>query len=294
MSFEGVAEMQYRLLVADIDGTLVRVVPERQGPGDASRPIPLVPAETLAAIREIRKRGVRFLLATGRMWASARRFFEMVEADPPAILYNGAMVYDFATGEVLYRRHVPLATARSVLSLLRSFPEVQPHVYVDDRVYVGHINWLTEEYQRKDSIPVQEVGDLLEFLEADPVKILIIGERAHLEQLAGAIRRLPGDPVNFVFSEPTYLEVLPPGTSKGSALQYVAGALGIPREAIVAVGDDLNDLEMIRYAGLGVAMADAPEGLRAEADYVCATVEEGGLKEVIERFLLGGSRGLTG
>lgn len=277
--------MEYRVLVADIDGTLVRVVPERQEP--VSRSVPMVPAETLAAIREARRRGIRFLLATGRMWASARRFFEMVEADPPAILYNGAMVFDFASGEVLYRRQVPLATAQNVLRLLRNFPEVQPHVYVDDRVYVGRINRLTEEYQRKDSIPVWEVGDLLGFLEADPVKILIIGERGRLEQVAEAIRALPGDPVNFVFSEPTYLEVLPPGVSKGAALRYVAETLGIPREAIIAVGDDLNDLEMIRYAGLGVAMADAPEGLRAEADYVCPPVEEGGLREVIERFLLG-------
>lgn len=282
MNCEKGNRMRYKMLVADIDGTLVRVVPEGQGSRDA----PVVPVETLEALREIRRRGVRFLLATGRMWASARRFFEMAEADSPAILYNGAMVYDFARGTTLYRRQVPLATAQKVLRLLREFPELQPHVYVDDQVYVGRINRITEEYQRKDSIPVREVGDLLQFLEADPVKILIIGERARLEQLAQAIRALPGDPVNFVFSEPTYLEILPPGTSKGTALQFVAETLGIPKEAIVAVGDDLNDLEMIRYAGVGVAMADAPEGLRAEADYVCGTVEEGGLREVIERFLL--------
>src|SRR5438552_3098682 len=92
--------------------------------------------------------------------------------------------------------------------------------------------------------------------------------------------------INAVFSEDTFLEILPQGSSKGAALEFVAQHLGIPLSEIIAVGDNLNDLEMIRTAGLGVAMGNAPPELRAQAGYVTSTNDEGGLAEVIERFIL--------
>ena len=92
--------------------------------------------------------------------------------------------------------------------------------------------------------------------------------------------------INTVFSEETYLEILPEGSSKGTALAEMTRALGIPLEAVIAVGDNLNDLEMIRLAGLGVAMGNAPEELRAQAGYVTVTNDEEGLAEVIHRFIL--------
>jgi hydroxymethylpyrimidine pyrophosphatase-like HAD family hydrolase len=156
---------------------------------------------------------------------------------------------------------------------------------VDDRVYIGRMNALTEAYQRKDSLRAEAVGDLADWLRADPMKILVIGEPPALEAVVPEIGALPFD-VNYVFSERTYLEILPPGVSKGEALRIVAARLGVVREEIVAVGDNLNDLAMVEYAGLGVAMANAPEALRARADYVAPSNAEHGLSEVIERFIL--------
>ena len=84
-----------------------------------------------------------------------------------------------------------------------------------------------------------------------------------------------------------YLEILPSGVSKGAALRAMVEALGASIEETIAIGDNWNDLEMIEAAGLGVAMGQAPEGVRARADYVCGTAEEEGVREVIERFVLG-------
>jgi Cof subfamily protein (haloacid dehalogenase superfamily) len=266
----------YRLVVADIDGTLV------------TRDRQITPG-VLSVVREAQARGVRVCLATGRIWLSARHYFERLGADPPAILYNGGLVYDFRTDTVLRRIHLDYAHARAVLEILREVPEVQPHLYAGDRVYTGRVNELTDRYRRKDSVQVEEVGDLVAFLPRDPMKILIVGARADLERAVARIQTIPM-PINTVFSEETYLEILPVGSSKGVALEFVAARLGIPLAEVIAVGDNLNDLEMLRTAGLGVAMGNAPEALQTAADAVTRTNDEEGFRDVIERFVFDGEQ----
>lgn len=276
--------MLYRLLVADIDGTLVNAAREITPP-------------VLSAVRAAQAAGVRVCLATGRIWPSARAFVEGLGADPPIILYNGGMVYDFARDEVWFRAPLPRQHATDVLRIVRRHPAVQPHLYVDDGVYVPRMTAATLAYQRKDSLQARVVGDLADWLEADPdrvpMKILNIGERTALEAVAREIEALPCR-VNHVFSEIDYLEILPPGVSKGAALQAAAGRLGVGPEAVIAVGDNLNDLAMIEYAGLGVAMANAPEALRARADFVAPSNDDHGLQHVIERFVLAPLSGRSG
>ncbi len=264
--------MTYRLVVVDIDGTLVNARSE------ITRPV-------RDAVREAQARGVRVCLATGRIWTSARQYVEGLGADPPVILYNGGMVYDFARDDVWMRTPLPMRHAKDVLRILRGHPAAQPHLYVDDHVYIPAMNESTAIYQRKDGLRAEAVGDLVEWLTVDPMKILIIGDRPVLEAVVGEIDALPYR-INHVFSEVHYLEILPPGVNKGVALRMVAERLGITREVIIAVGDNLNDLAMIEYAGVGVAMGNAPEALRARADFVAPSNDEHGLQEVIERFVL--------
>jgi hypothetical protein len=262
------------MIAADIDGTLVT--------GDRQ-----ITPGVREAVRAVQARGVRVCLATGRMWLSAEPYFRRLGADPPAILYNGGLVFDFTTQTVLLQVYLDYDQARAVLERLRAIPGVQPHLYVDNRVYTGTANPLTDLYRRKDGLQVEEVGDLVAFLPRNPMKILIIGARPDLERAAVLIRRLPM-PINLVFSEETYMEIIPSGSSKGVALQFVAQHLGIPLGAVIAVGDNLNDLEMIQVAGLGVAMGNAPDELKAHADFVTATNDQEGLRHVIERFILAG------
>ncbi len=271
-SREEEATMRYRLLAVDIDGTLV----------NARREItPPVRAAVVAA----QERGVRVCLATGRIWPSARRFVEGLGADPPVILYNGGLVYDHLRDEVWFRAPLPMDHALAVLRILRRHPSVQPHLYADERVFVPRMTEATVAYQQKDGLEAEAVGDLADWLRAEPMKILNIGERADLLAVGREIDALPFS-VNYVYSETNYLEILPPGVNKGSALREVAARLGLERESIIAVGDNLNDLEMIEYAGMGVAMANGPEELRARADFVAPSNNDHGLQEVIDRFVL--------
>jgi len=270
------AAARYRLVVIDLDGTA------------RSRRLGITSGVRVAIVAA-RVRGVGVCVATGRMWRSAEPWIQALSADPPAILYNGGQVLHFETGRTLYERRLPRAAARAALELVRRDPEVQPHLYVDDRVLVERPHPLTEAYTSDDGLTAEVVLSFEPFLATDPYKILIIGPEDRVGRLQDTVRSA-GLPVHAVQSEPVYLEILPPGVSKGEALRAMCAALGIPLEQTIAIGDNWNDVEMIQAAGLGVAMGHAPEGVRARADYVCGTADEEGVREVIERFVLKGDR----
>jgi Cof subfamily protein (haloacid dehalogenase superfamily) len=263
----------YRLVVVDLDGTA------------RSRTHGITPG-VRAAVATARRRGVRVCVATGRMWRSAEPWVRALGADPPVILYNGGQVLDFGSGRTLYQRLLPAGAARAALALARTVAEVQPLLYAGDRVYAERRDPRTDAYALDDGLSYEIVPSLDSLLAEDPHKILIIGARERIDALQGAVRQV-GIPVHAVKSEPVYLEILPPGVSKGTALRAMVDALSVSIEETIAVGDNWNDLEMIEAAGLGVAMGHAPEGVRAKAGYVCGTAEEEGVREVIERFVLG-------
>ncbi len=260
------------LLVSDIDGTLVA---ENKA----------IPPGVVEAVRAAQATGIRVCLATGRMWEAARPFAEALGADPPAILYNGALVYDFAGGRVLWSARLPREAARRLLAVIRSFPRVSPQLYVRGRVFAERRTPYVDLYARRERLAVEIAPDFDALLTEDPVKILVVGERADLDALSATLAALPGTPVNQVFSQHDYLEILPADVSKGTALPVLAQAVGVPLERVVAVGDNLNDLTMLQVAGLGVAVEGSPPELLAAADWVCPPPEREGLRVVIERLL---------
>jgi len=266
--------VRYRLLVTDVDGTLL--------PADRK-----LPAAVRQAVRAAQARGVRVCLATGRMWRSVRPYLEAVGADSPVILYNGAVVYDFEADRVVERHTLDPDGVRAALEVLREFPDVRPHLFADDRVYVDRQDAQSRAYLERDGITAEEVGNLLECLPPDPIKVLVVGDPDRLAVLDTELaRRAPQ--VRRVFSERNFLEVLPAGVSKGSALQRVCALLGVPPELVVAVGDNPNDLEMLQVAGLGVAVSNAHPTLRAAAAYVTRAGPGEAIVEVVDRFLLDG------
>ena len=273
--------MTYGLLVADIDGTLV-------GEDKA------VPPGVVAAVRAARSQGVRVCLATGRMWDAARPFVEAIESDPPAILYNGALVYDFAADRVLWAHRLPLEVAARLLPVLRQFPQTSPLVYVHGRVYAERQTSFVDVYARRDRLTVEIASPFERVMDEDPVKLLVVGGHADLLALRRAIDASAGPAVSQVFSQSDYLEVLPPGVSKGAALPVLARAVGVPLSRTVAVGDNHNDLTMLRAAGLGIAVDGAPSEVLAAAKATCPPPEQGGVRVVIERYFLDTGRACAG
>jgi hypothetical protein len=260
------------VVVTDLDGT---VRSRRLGVTEGVR----------AAVRAAQARGIRVCVATGRMWRSAAPWVRLLGADTPVILYNGGQVLDFATGRLLHERRLARTAARHALAIVREDPGVQAHLYLGDRVYVDRVHPLTEAYAADDGLSYEVVPALEPLLEEDPHKLLIIGSAARIEALGAAVRAA-GVAAHAVQSEPIYLEILPQGVSKGAALRELARGLDVPLAEIVAVGDNWNDVEMLEAAGLGVAMGHAPAGVRARAGLVCATADDEGFREVIERVVL--------
>jgi Cof subfamily protein (haloacid dehalogenase superfamily) len=264
---------RYHLLIADIDGTLV---PEDK----------VVRPGVVAAIKAAQSRGVRVCLATGRQPRSARRFVDAVGADAPTIVYNGGLLYDFRAGRALWTRPLPLADARRVLPVLREFPETSPLVFVFNNVFAERRTPFIDLYARRDALTVELTPNFDQLLTEAPAKFLIIGNRPDLDRLSRALADLPGAPINQVFSQRDYLEILPPGTNKGVALREMAKVVRIPLQQIVAVGDAMNDLSMLQAAGLGVAVEGSPPELLAAAGETCPRPEEEGVRVLIERLFL--------
>lgn len=264
--------MRYRLVVADIDGTLTT---SRQR----------IAARVRRAVRAAQERGVRVCLATGRAWPSGRRYFERLGADSPAILYNGGMIYDFARNQILNRRTLSHRQASRVIAVLDAFPDLAAHLYVDDRIYVRRMTDVVRANARHDNWWPAAVGDFRRVLTGEVMKFRILGPRRRLRALVQRVRRA-GVAATCIFSARESLEILPRGTSKGAAVRLLTRRLGIPLREVLAVGDELNDLSMIDVAGLGVAMGNASREVRRAADYVAPTNDQDGLAEVIQRFVL--------
>jgi len=133
--------------------------------------------------------------------------------------------------------------------------------------------------------PVYPVGDLLTFLDRDPMKFIFVLSNDETEPLIAELGALFSGRMRFVRSYPRFAEGIPLDVSKGHALARLADHLGLPLGETIGIGDNDNDLELVEWAGLGVAMGNASPAVKAAADYIAPPVDEEGVIEVIERFV---------
>ncbi len=264
--------MNPRLLLFDLDGTLLG-------------PMRRVSSANAEALRCAMARGIRVGFATGRSKRSVQPWIEELEPNAPLILLNGGVVWDVAAGRALLERRLPWEDAHSALQVVAELG-VHANLYLGDEVVIAHPSETSRRSEVKDGVPHTEVVDLLAHLEGQPnhpLKILCIDESGGIDTLAERLRpALTGGSV-VVQSEPTYLEVLPPGVSKGAALSVVTEHTGIEPNDAVAFGDGLNDIELLEASGLGVAMGNAHPRVRECADVVIGPNDT----DAIAAFLVG-------
>ncbi|MGB9803670.1 Cof-type HAD-IIB family hydrolase [Desulfofundulus sp.] len=266
----------YRLLAVDLDDTLL---------GKDLQ----ISEKNRRALALARRAGVVVTLATGRMYRATLPYARALEIDAPLITYQGALVKHAVTQEVVAHRPVPLAFALDIISRVRT-RGYHINIYLDDHLYVERHTEESKLYQSISGVEATAVGPLVPFLKEagqDPTKVLVIAREEELDELALQLRPLYGDDLHITKSKPYFLEFSHPRATKGDALAAVAAAYGFKREEVIAVGDSYNDLEMIEWAGLGVAVANARPQVKARADYVTASNEDGGVARVVEKFILG-------
>ena len=172
-------------------------------------------------------------------------------------------------------------TSKSIINIYNKY-NVYLHVYKQNIHIASDIDFYLKRYIEKEK--VNDVGIGLENIEDFEFnKMVFIGDREELERLQNDIRN--NFNVHTCFSHTNFLEVLASGINKGSALEWICNQKGIKRDEVVAFGDNYNDIEMIEYAGIGVAMENAEEALKKKADYICLTNDDDGVGKFLKKYM---------
>jgi hypothetical protein len=264
--------MTYRLIAADLDGTL-RASQQSFTP------------RVRAAVRQAQARGVRVVMATGRMFQTAEPFARELGLTDPIICDHGATICDLQTNALLFQKRISLDLVRMVIE---SVPEyVAVTVCLDGELFTSRVNedalQGAGQYVREH---LHEVGNLMETVQREPQKLFCGADPDSSSHLLGDMTTRFGDVLQVVQSNPQYVELTHRDASKGNAVAWLARRWGIAREQVLAMGDQHNDHSMIGWAGLGVAMGNAIPSVKAIADFIAPSAAEDGAAVAIERFVL--------
>lgn len=261
------------LLVSDIDGTLLR--------RDNS-----LGARNLEAVRRFQELGGRFTLATGRMPVSMGQILGGIHLNAPAICYNGACIFDHERAQVLWEVTLDEAALDVVAHVEQTLPCSGTEIYQSGRIHFGRVNTFVVDHIHYERIEAHctpfRPTDLRE-IPRPWTKAIFCQDSAQTAHVKAHLLASPyAERYQFVQSGPYYLELLPPGTSKGRALQELARLLGQDLRRTIAVGDNENDADMLRLAGLGIAVENATASAKDHADLVTVHHEEDALHHIID------------
>ena len=264
--------MGYRLMAADYDLTLTR--------SDHT-----LSEHTRDTIRAVFAAGRFVTLASGRLGDSAAVVNGVFPSDVPLIVGNGAGLQSSATGAILWEKTMAPADAAALLRWCRRRAKTAI-VYSRSGIYADRNNIVTEMYSQRSSCVPQPLP-APESVAADGVyKVLLLGLPAQIRRAHRTLLDTPPCPLDCFTSAPEQLEIVSPGVNKGAALARAAEILGIPQEETIAIGDGENDISMLRWAGLGIAMENAPDNVKAAADVIAPVCDLDGAAWAMEKYLL--------
>lgn len=268
----------YKLIACDLDETLYG--------NDRT-----IPARNVEAIKRASELGVKFIPATGRGYNSVRETLVdlglLDKEGEYVISYNGGAITENKGNRLLHFQGLPFEEAEELYRRGLNY-DVCIHVYTREMVYAYNIT--QEEIARLSKrMQVTEVFDQdLQFLAGQDIAKVLYENRDfdYLKKIEEELKDITGN-MDVSFSSNRYIEFNSKGVTKGAGLRFVAEMLGIKREETIAIGDNFNDLSMIQEAGLGVGVQNTIQGMRQYCDYITeATNDEGGVGEVIEKFIL--------
>jgi hypothetical protein len=238
---------------------------------------------TLEALHAARAAGLDVIVVTGRMVQSVRRFLEPAHLDEPVICYQGAVVAD-ADGKWLRHEPIPLELAREAIGVIGD-AGLGLNVYVDDELYVSKVTQGSRDYAGFQHLVVHEVGDLLAWLDEPPTKLVCVGDPSELDGLELRAKAHFGDRLYISKSLPYFLEFAAAGVTKGAGLDFLAAHMGFTRGQTIAFGDGENDVELVEWAGYGIAVENAHARVKAVADWICPSAQVEGVAQVLEAVL---------
>ncbi|MFZ5965728.1 MAG: Cof-type HAD-IIB family hydrolase [Bacillota bacterium] len=271
--------MDYKLVVCDMDGTLLN---SEGKVSDENK-------ETLEALQE---KGVHVAVATGRIFTSAKVYAKYLRIVTPIIACNGALVKDLKNNENVYESPLSKEDCLKIVDICRK-KNLYFHFYSEDTFYTEKLENKSLKYsewnktqKEEDRIKIETIKDAKELLvnsEEKIYKFLVIDENTDLLE---EVREELVKAGNIECSKSWYnnMEVMNRGVKKGTAVKNLAESLGIKPEEIVCIGDNENDISMLEYAGMGIAMGNAEDKVKQKANYVTDTNDESGVAKALKKF----------
>ncbi|MCF0153581.1 Cof-type HAD-IIB family hydrolase [Megasphaera sp.] len=262
-----------KMITIDLDGTLLR--------SDGS-----VSDRTVRTLQAARDKGVVVAIATGRMYQTARPYGERLGlGDSPMLLFAGGLIETLESKKILFQQVIPRETAQGLADLARQ-QGWQLQTYIDDVLRAARDDEWIRDYERITNSRAVICGDAFYQVQGDCNKLLSRGSHDELVARKALIEKAFPGRFNVLFSAPTFLEIMPQGVDKGKGIRRLGELYGVGADEIMALGDSQNDLDMLKAAGVPVAMANAAEEVKAAAAYVTASNDDDGVAAAVEKFVL--------
>ncbi len=263
-------DRKYKLVAIDLDGTLL------------TREKKITP-KTKDILNKAISLGTVITIATGRIYCSALPFLSELNLNTPVILHNGSLIKNINSGDELYKRPLSKKFTTLVKDIRKFSVLISAHQREGIFVEPGYSGKFVH---KKKPFPVHNAEDITSAFDSPPMSLGIRGLPKEIDEVYSALAPKWKGSFHFVKSFPTFLEIHHIKASKGHALALLAKRLGILSKDVMAIGDGLNDYEMLDFAGCSVVMENAPSNLKNIADYVTCSNEEHGVAKVIEDLII--------
>ena len=265
-----------KMLVLDIDGTLTNSQKE-------------ISEETKRAIHLIQERGHKVMLASGRPTPGMKKFAEELELEKYGgylLSFNGGRIINCRTGEIVFQKMFPSTLIPQIYRFAKC-NDCGLITYYGEKIISGtRIDDYIGIESRINGMPVLEVDDFLSFVDFEVNKLLMTADPENAEKYVTILNEKYSDRISVYRSEPFFIELMPKGVDKATSIDRMLSTVGLTRENTICCGDGYNDVTMIEYAGIGVAMANAQEKVKEKADYITKSNDEDGIVQVIDEFIL--------
>ena len=265
-----------KVLVLDIDGTLTNSKKE-------------ITENTKRGIIETLKRGHKVILASGRPTPGMKRYADELELEKYGgylLSFNGGRIINCRTGEIVYQKTLPNSVIPGLYRYARA-NDVGIVTYLADNIILGtRMDQYIEIESCINGMPVKKVDNFPEFVDFDVNKCLMTAPPEIAENYEKELQGMYGDILSIYRSEPFFIEIMPKNVDKATSLDRMLNSVGLTRDNAICCGDGFNDMTMIQYAGVGVAMANAQDKVKEAADFITKSNDEDGIVTVIDKYIL--------
>lgn len=275
--------MKYKMIAMDMDGTLLTT--DKQ-----------VSERSKEILQKAADAGIKLVICTGRIFTSAWEFAELIGTVAPIIASNGAYIREKDRDEVIYMKNLQKDEIFKAVQIVKKHG-FYPHLFSSDTIFTEKLFFTSHVYDKQNqSLPkdrqvkIVVTEDLEKVIEENYeiiLKIVIVSEMDEIEGLSKLRSEISKElDVSIVSSAENNCEIMSKGISKGNGVKILGDIYGISPEETMCIGDNENDISMIEYAGLGVAMANASDALKEVANYITDTNDNDGVAKAIEKFVL--------